>query len=534
MKKGFLKMKIYNTMTREKENLKLLEPHKVKMYVCGPTTYNFIHLGNARPLVVFDTIRRYFLFRGYEVNYVQNFTDVDDKIINKAIAENDDPIKLASRYIEEFFIDADALGVLRADVHPRVSEHIPEIVEAVGSLIAKGYAYEVDGDVYFRVKSFADYGKLSGRSLDDMLAGARIEVDDRKENPADFVLWKKAKAGEPFWDSPWGAGRPGWHIECSVMSTKYLGDTIDIHGGGNDLVFPHHENEVAQAEALTGKPFVNYWMHNGFITVNNEKMSKSLGNFFVLRDILAKYPADVVRFYLIATHYRSPLDFDDTKLEEAKKALARLKTTSLLAEEVVGEGDFKLGFDDLDKDLLDEIEKYRQGFIMAMDDDFNTALAIASLFDIAHRLNTYIAEMDRSSQVERATVKEALSIFKELGQVLGIFMFEDRAQAKADELLEIFLSLRESLRKQKDFARADAIRDFLNEADIVIEDTPQGSRVKYEGEPEIDGLIGWLVDLRADFKMAKDFNNADSLRDDLQARGVILEDTKEGVRWKFA
>ncbi|HNX92215.1 MAG TPA: cysteine--tRNA ligase, partial [Syntrophomonas sp.] len=286
-------MKVYNTLSGKKEELQTLEANQANIYVCGPTTYNYIHLGNARPLVVFDTVRRYLAYRGYTVKYVQNFTDVDDKIINRAREENDDPLQLANRYIEEYFVDADALGICRADVHPKVSDHIPEIIKVVEGLIEKGYAYEIDGDVYYRVKAFTGYGKLSGRSLDEMLAGARVEVDERKEAAADFALWKKAKAGEPSWPSPWGAGRPGWHIECSVMSMKYLGETIDIHGGGADLIFPHHENEIAQTEAYTGKPFVKYWMHNGFITINSEKMSKSLGNFFILRDILAKYPHDV-------------------------------------------------------------------------------------------------------------------------------------------------------------------------------------------------------------------------------------------------
>lgn len=527
-------MKIYNTKSREKENLKLLEPHKVNMYVCGPTTYNYIHLGNARPLVVFDTVRRYFTYRGYDVNYVQNFTDVDDKIINRAKEENIDPIMLASKYIEEFFIDADALGIKRANVHPRVSEHIPEIIEAITKLIEKGYAYEVEGDVYFRVSQFENYGKLSGRTLEDMLAGARIEVDSRKENPADFVLWKVAKPEEPFWESPWGKGRPGWHIECSVMSTKYLGDTIDIHGGGNDLIFPHHENEVAQAEALTGKPFVNYWMHNGFITVNNEKMSKSLGNFFVLRDILAKYPADVVRFYLIATHYRSPLDFDDTKLEEARKALGRLKTTIVLAEEVINGNEVELDYDVVDTDMANLLEKYKREFIEAMDDDFNTAKAIGSLFEISHALNTYIANSDRTSEITIVTVKYALQLFKELGDILGIFISANNANAKLDEVLEVYLDIRQNLRQQKDFAAADKIRDFLASKAIVIEDTPTGSRVKYEDEPDLDDMVNWLINLRNEYKIAKNYANADYIRDILQVKGVILEDTKEGVRWKLA
>ncbi|MFY9120976.1 MAG: cysteine--tRNA ligase, partial [Syntrophomonadaceae bacterium] len=293
-------MRLYNTVSGQKEELVPSKPPEISMYVCGPTTYNLIHLGNARPLVVFDTVRRYLEYRGYDVKYIQNFTDVDDKIIKRAQEEGEDPLHLAQRFIDEYYRDAEALGIIPAQNHPRVSEHIPEIVEAIAGLIQKGFAYESQGDVFYRVRAFPDYGKLSGRSLDDMRAGARVDVNEQKEDPADFALWKAAKPGEPAWDSPWGKGRPGWHIECSVMSTHYLGETIDIHGGGSDLVFPHHENEIAQAEALTGKPFVKYWMHNGFITVNQEKMSKSLGNFFLLRDILDQYPADVVRFYLIA------------------------------------------------------------------------------------------------------------------------------------------------------------------------------------------------------------------------------------------
>ncbi|HPU35217.1 MAG TPA: cysteine--tRNA ligase, partial [Bacillota bacterium] len=304
-------MEIYNTLTRRKETFQPREPGKVYMYVCGPTTYNYIHLGNARPLVFFDTVRRYLLYKGYDVLYVQNFTDVDDKIINRAREEGEDPLSLARKYINEYFKDADALNVRRADRHPRVSDHMPDIVRVVEELVQKGFAYEVDGDVYFEVRKFPGYGKLSGRSLEDMQAGARVEVDSRKRDPMDFALWKAAKPGEPSWDSPWGPGRPGWHIECSVMSLKYLGPGFDIHGGGYDLVFPHHENEIAQSEAATGKPFVRYWMHNGFITVNEEKMSKSLGNFFLVRDILSRFSPEVVRFFLLSTHYRSPLDFDD-------------------------------------------------------------------------------------------------------------------------------------------------------------------------------------------------------------------------------
>ncbi len=527
-------MKIYNTINRKKETLKLQEPHKVKMYVCGPTTYNYIHLGNARPLVVFDTVRRYLEYRGYEVNYIQNFTDVDDKIINRAKEEETDPLELAQHFIDEYFIDADAMGIRRANFHPRVSGHISEIIEAISTLIAKGYAYEVEGDVYFRVSQFEDYGKLSGRSLEDMLAGARVEVDERKEEAADFVLWKAAKAEEISWDSPWGKGRPGWHIECSVMSTKYLGDTLDIHGGGNDLIFPHHENEVAQAEALTGKTFSNYWMHNGFITVNNEKMSKSLGNFFVLRDILAKYPAEVVRFYLIATHYRSPLDFDDSKLEEAKRALGRLRTTILLAEEIAPDKNTDVDMDLVDGEEKSNLENFKDQFILAMNDDFNTARAIGYLFEISHALNNYIANCERQSKEAIATVGYGLKLFTELGDILGIFMETAQADKQVDHILEVFLDLRQNSRKEKDFATADEIRDFLTAQNILIEDTSQGSRVKYEIQPDIDNLVKWLIDLRNKYRKEKDYLKADKIRDILQERQIILEDTQEGVRWKFA
>ena len=531
-------MKIYNTLNGRKEELVTLNPHKVNMYVCGPTTYNYIHLGNARPLVVFDTVRRYLAFRGYQVNYVQNFTDVDDKIINRAHEEGEDPLKLAQRYIAEYFIDADALGIARANMHPRVSEHIPDIITVIAGLIEKGFAYEVDGDVYYRVRAFAGYGKLSGRSLDDMLAGARVEVDERKEEPVDFALWKKAKAGEPFWDSPWGPGRPGWHIECSVMSTKYLGETLDIHGGGADLIFPHHENEIAQAEAYTGKPFVNYWMHNGFITVNSEKMSKSLGNFFVLRDILAKYPHDVVRYYLIATHYRSPLDFDDGKLEEARKALGRLKTTLTLAAEFLDAADSA----DLDSDrseasggLVEQTREMQDRFIEAMDDDFNSAKALGYLFEMSHLINNFIANADPKDPGAQKSLRQSLQIFKELGGVLGIFMVpsEQREQV-VDHLLTIVLAVRTMARQNKDYARADSLRDLLNHLEVKVEDKPGGSVFRYEKAPETDEIMNYLIKLRQDFKARKEYARADGLRDMLKEAGIILEDTREGARWKIA
>lgn len=528
-------MRLYNTLGGQKEELQTLEPHKAKMYVCGPTTYNYIHLGNARPLVVFDTVRRYLAYRGYQVTYVQNFTDVDDKIINRAREEGSDPLELACNYIQAYYQDADALNIMRADRHPRVSQHMPEIIAAVQGLVDKGYAYEVDGDVYYRVSAFKDYGKLSGRLLEDMLAGARVEIDERKENAADFALWKKAKAGEPAWESPWGPGRPGWHIECSVMSTKYLGDSFDIHGGGSDLIFPHHENEIAQAEALTGKPFVRYWMHNGFITVNNEKMSKSLGNFFILRDILAQYPADVVRFYLIGTHYRSPLDFDDGKLEEARKALGRLKTTLLLAEEFMAGNQTGHHPADEREPFIKALQELRGEFIAAMDDDFNTAKAVSHLFEMSHLINSYVAAADKNEALHQAAVREAYRLFAALGDVLGIFIQPQYDSAAAvGQVLQILAALRSQARTEKDYQLADMIRDFFARIEVRMEDTPDGSRFRFEQPPQLAVLIEELIRLRNSCKAGQAFAKADMIRDRLHEAGVILEDTREGVRWKLA
>ncbi|HCF51344.1 MAG TPA: cysteine--tRNA ligase [Syntrophomonas sp.] len=528
-------MRLYNTLGGRKEDLQTLEPHRVKMYVCGPTTYNFIHLGNARPLAVFDTVRRYLAYRGYEVMYVQNFTDVDDKIINRANEEGANALELAQRYIDAYFTDADALNIKRADAHPQVSQHMNEIVASVQGLIEKGYAYEIDGDVYYRVAAFKDYGKLSGRSLEDMLAGARVGIDERKENAMDFALWKKAKAGEPSWPSPWGAGRPGWHIECSVMSTKYLGDSFDIHGGGSDLIFPHHENEIAQAEALTGQPFVRYWMHNGFITVNNEKMSKSLGNFFVLRDILAQYPADVVRFYLISTHYRSPLDFDDGKLEEARKALGRLKTTLLLAAEFMENGAAAGLLGPREEEFIKSLEAQQGYFIEAMDDDFNTARALGHLFEMSHSINSYVAGADKNNPAHQAAVRQAHQLLFELGDVLGIFITpQNQGGAVVEEVLQVLAGLRSQARAEKDYQLADQIRDFFAQIEVRVEDTPDGSRFRFEQPPRLKTLVEQLIALRAAFKQNKAFDKADLIRNRLQEAGVVLEDTREGVRWKLA
>lgn len=476
-------IKLYNTLTRKKEPLETTEENKVSMYVCGPTTYNFIHLGNARPIVVFDTIRRYFEYRGYNVTYVQNFTDIDDKIINKAKEEGIAPLDLAEKYIEEYFKDADKLNVKRADVHPRVSEHIDEIIHMIDSLIASGAAYEVDGDVYFDVLWFQDYGKLSGRSLDELKAGARVQVDERKKYPLDFALWKKAKPGELSWNSPWGEGRPGWHIECSAMSLKYLGKQFDIHGGGHDLVFPHHENEIAQSQAC-GCGFARYWLHNGFITVNQEKMSKSLGNFFLVREILEKFSPDAVRFYLLATHYRSPLDFDDEKLVVATKSLEKIKnlrtTLSKLLKNPVQEGDNEYN------EIYTIVEELEKKFTEAMDDDFNTALAIAALFDFAREINGII---NSPSFVFTNKAKEALEKAAEVleqlgGNVLGLFIDTKNQSDKTsdklvNDLMDILIEVRANARQQKQWAFADQIRDKLKEKGIVLEDSPQGTKWKF-------------------------------------------------------
>jgi cysteinyl-tRNA synthetase len=479
---------IYNTLTHSKEPFIPGEEGKVKMYVCGPTTYNYIHLGNARPLVFFDTVRRYFSYRGYQVQYVQNFTDVDDKIIKRAEEEGTDPLALAQKYIEEFFQDAQALNVKPASVHPKVSEHIPDIVALIEQLIDKGFAYQVEGDVYFSVRSFEGYGKLSGRSLDELQAGARVEVDARKKDPLDFALWKQAKPGEPAWESPWGMGRPGWHIECSVMSLKYLGPHFDIHGGGADLVFPHHENEIAQSEAACGEPFAKYWMHNGFITVNQEKMSKSLGNFFLVREILAKFPADVVRFFLLETHYRSPLDFDDQKLLESKKALDRIKNTKGLLQEKIA---FLTSVNANDDYLPEEstarkIEQCREEFIKAMDDDFNTSLALAAVFELCRVSNSFANQPDLPQKPGAlGQLKRALTVLEEMVvEVLGIpLQREETARHNQDgamvtALVELLIELRQEARAKKDWGTADGIRDRLKEIGIIIEDTPHGVRWK--------------------------------------------------------
>ena len=461
-------IRLYNTMHAEKEEFIPREEGKVGIYCCGPTTYNYIHLGNARPLVVFDTIRRYFIWRGWDVTYVQNFTDVDDKIIRRAEDEHSDARSIAEKYIAAYFEDTKALNILPADTHPRVTAHMQEIIDLVSRIMAQGHAYQAGGDVYFEVRSLPSYGELSGRDIDDLRAGARVEVGDVKKDPLDFALWKAAKPGEPAWDSPWGPGRPGWHIECSAMSCKYLGGSFDIHGGGADLIFPHHENEIAQSKAA-GYEFARYWLHNGFITVNEEKMSKSLGNFFLLRDILVKFPGDVVRYYLLATHYRSPIDFSDDKLASAAKSLSRIRNSyGLLQEAAVTVVSAPPRFSET-------IGQARQAFIAAMDDDFNTALAISVIFDFCHALNNYLTE----GVAAQADITDARQLFADFEAVLGMIIPQEQSVSGIEEqLLSLIINIRQQARAAKNWAMADAIRDGLKELGIAIEDTKEGARWK--------------------------------------------------------
>jgi len=478
-------LEIYNTLTRQKEKFIPRDDGKVSIYVCGPTTYNFIHLGNARPLVFFDTVRRYFTQKGFQVNYVQNFTDIDDKIIKRSLEEGLDSSAISQKYIEEYYRDADALNVARANRHPRVSEHMDEIIEMVAALIEKGFAYAVGGDIYFDVSSFPEYGKLSHRSSDEILAGARVEVDPRKNNPADFALWKAAKEGEPSWESPWGAGRPGWHIECSAMSLKYLGPSFDIHGGGMDLIFPHHENEIAQSEAATEKLFARYWIHNGFITINQDKMSKSLGNFFLVREILEKFNPLTVRFFLLSTHYRSPLDFDFEKLDAAGQGLERLKNSIELLEEAI-QKHLSEEIKDNDSDFQTRLSELKKRFNQAMDDDFNTALAIGIFFEAAKEVNTFL---NQNTVLDKADLVKINELYTYFNNVLGLFKtdtegkFVLEGKPRADDsliqpLIELLLKVRQDARTKKDWSTADRIRNGLNELGIIIEDTPDGARWK--------------------------------------------------------
>lgn len=460
---------IYNTLTRQKEPFVPIEEGKVKMYVCGPTVYNYIHIGNSRPVIVYDTVRRYLTYSGYDVNFVSNFTDVDDKIINTANALGEEVSELTERFIAAYFEDVSALGCQKADSHPRVTEHMDDIVDFIKVLIEKGYAYESKGDVYYRTRKFEGYGKLSHQSVDDLKIGARIETGEKKEDALDFALWKDAKPGEISWESPWGKGRPGWHIECSVMAREILGDTIDIHAGGQDLTFPHHENEIAQSEAYTGKQFARYWMHNGYINIDNEKMSKSLGNFVLVNDIRKHIDPQVLRFFMLSVHYRHPINFSQELVENAQNGLARIRTSyANLAHRL--EASPELG--DYKDIWLNKIEEARSQFTTAMDDDFNTANGIAALFELASLANLYLIEKHTEANVLTTFMKT----LKELALVLGI---EVEVQGEVlDEDIDALIEARIQARKDKDFARADAIRDQLKEMNIILEDTAQGIRWK--------------------------------------------------------
>ena len=465
-------MKVYNTLTRKKEELVPITPGEIKMYACGPTVYNYIHIGNARPLCIFDILRRYLEYRGYNVKFVQNFTDIDDKIIRRANEEHVDFSEISERYIKEFWTDADGLNVRHATINPKATENIDAIIQIISTLIEKGYAYEAQGDVYFSTEKFKDYGKLSHQPLEDLEAGARIMVGEVKREPMDFAVWKAAKPGEPAWDSPWGKGRPGWHIECSAMNWRYLGDTIDIHGGGQDLIFPHHENEIAQSECFTGKPFAHYWMHNGYINVDNVKMSKSLGNFFTVRDVAEKYGYEPIRYLLISAQYRSPINYSTDIIEQCIAALNRLYTCrDSLDFELKNAADAE---HDGDKAIIDGFDKYREQFISAMDDDLNTADAIASIFELVRDINTNVVGKTPS----KALVEGAIAMFDELTGVLGLVY--NRKTETLDSDVEALIEARTNARKEKNWAEADRIRDQLKEMGIVLEDTAQG--VKWHRE----------------------------------------------------
>ena len=461
-------MKIYNTMTRQKEELKPITDGIVKIYCCGPTVYNLIHIGNARALCVFDTLRRYLEFRGYKVLYVQNFTDVDDKIIKKANELGKTASEVSENAIKEYFVDAQGLNVRKADIHPKVTENMGIIIDIVKTLIDKGYAYEADGDVYFETKKFPEYGKLSHMPLEDLQAGARIEVGEKKRDPMDFAVWKAAKPGEPYWDSPFGKGRPGWHIECSAMSRHYIGDTIDIHGGGSDLIFPHHENEIAQSECATGSPLANIWMHNGMLNVDNKKMSKSAGNFFMVRDLSDKYGYEPIRFMLLSVHYRSQLNYTIEVIESCKAALQRLYTCRDAMERVKSAAkDGEAGVQ-----TLEAVKTARADFITAMDDDFNTADGISVLFELVRKINSALASPD----VTKGDVAAYYDEFTALTNVLGLLYNKenDDIPAEVTDLVE----QRRAARKAKDFALADALRDKITALGYTVEETRQGTIVK--------------------------------------------------------
>ncbi|MCI9212903.1 MAG: cysteine--tRNA ligase [Ruminococcus sp.] len=466
-------MKLYNTMSKKKEEFIPLEPNKVRMYVCGPTVYNFIHIGNARPMIVFDTVRRYFEYKGYDVNFVSNFTDVDDKIIKKALEEGVSADEISSRYIEECKKDMEGMNVRPATVHPLATQEIGGMIEMIRTLIDKGFAYEKNGTVYYRTRKFAEYGKLSHKNLDDLRSGNRsllVTGEDEKEDPLDFVLWKPKKEGEPAWESPWSEGRPGWHIECSEMSKKYLGEQIDIHAGGEDLIFPHHENEIAQSEAANGKEFSKYWLHNGFLNIDNRKMSKSLGNFFTVREISEKYDLQVLRFFMLSAHYRSPLNFSGELMEAAKNGLERIVTAADHLRFLIQNAQ-TTPLQESEKENFEKIQEYAESFENAMDDDFNTADAAAAVFELVKHANT-----TAGGESSKEYLQGLLDMLVKLTDVLGIIVEKKEELLDAD--IEALIAERQAARKEKNFARADEIRDELLERGIILKDTREGVQWK--------------------------------------------------------
>jgi cysteinyl-tRNA synthetase len=485
-------MKIYNTLSGKKEEFIPLQPGKVTMYACGVTVYDYSHLGHARGAVIFDLVQRYLRRKGFAVKYVRNFTDVDDKIINRAKEEGITAADVARKYIDAYQEDMARLGVGRPDVEPKATEHIKEMIQVIKGLIEKGHAYVIDGDVYFSVTSFKDYGKLSKRNIDDLKAGARVEVDERKTDPLDFALWKASKPGEPSWESPWGPGRPGWHIECSAMGFKHLGETFDIHAGGKDLIFPHHENEIAQSEAYSGKKFVNYWIHNGFVNINQEKMSKSLGNFFTIREILDQYDGEIVRLFLLSTHYRSPIDFSDANLKDSRAGLDRFYTMKegilkFLSGKTPPASKAEQLIETTDRPVFDKITNLSSAFNEAMDDDFNTAFAIGLIYDLVREVNKFLAEVDKKNQeAAYALLSSALAAFDDVSKTLGIFLRDPEVWFKegrvADskvtisvERIEELIHLRNEARARKDWAEADRIRKSLDEAGVELFDRADGT-----------------------------------------------------------
>ena len=465
-------MKIYNTLTRKKEEFVPIEEGKVSMYVCGPTVYNYFHIGNARPFVVFDTMRKYLEYRGYKVKYVQNFTDVDDKIINRAKEEGLTAGEVSEKYIDEYYKDAAALNIIKATVHPKVTETIPDIIKFIEVLIVLGYAYESDGDVYYRARKFEGYGKLSGKNIDDLISGARIAVGEKKEDPLDFALWKARKEdSEIAWESPWGMGRPGWHIECSTMSKKYLGDTIDIHAGGQDLQFPHHENEIAQSEAHSGKPFAHYWMHNGYINIDGIKMSKSLGNFRTVRDLLGAYDGEVLRFLILSGQYRGPIDFGEEILTQSQNGLNRMRNAKSNLKHLIATGSGTMTREE--KETLAGFDRFREKFIEVMDDDLNTADAISVIFELITAVNTAVKD-----GASKEFAQKCLDLLMELATILGLLQQDPEAEVtEVDPEIQALIDERQAARKAKNFARADEIRDQLKAKGITLKDTPQGVQI---------------------------------------------------------